>query len=105
MKRRHLLTAVTVSAALLATACGANDEPAGQGGAGGQTGAQVSQGGTLYMLSASPTQQYDPARSSSLVVTGLQFVHRRLTSWQVAPGKDTTIVPDLATDTGKPSDG
>jgi peptide/nickel transport system substrate-binding protein len=100
MKRRHLLTAITATALLL-TACGANDKPAGQGG----TGGQPAQGGTLYLLSDSATQQYDPARSSSLVVTGLQFVHRRLTSWQVAPGKDTTIVPDLATDTGRPSDG
>jgi peptide/nickel transport system substrate-binding protein len=99
MKRRHLLTAITATALLL-TACGANDKPAGE-----QSGGQVKQGGTLYLLSDSPTQQYDPARSSSLVVTGLQFVHRRLTSWQVAPGKDTTIIPDLATDTGRPSDG
>jgi peptide/nickel transport system substrate-binding protein len=97
MKRRHLLTAITATALLL-TACGANDKPADQGGS-------AAQGGTLYLLSDSPSQQYDPARSSSLVVTGLQFVHRRLTSWQVAPGKDTTIVPDLATDTGRPSDG
>ncbi|MBP2323018.1 peptide/nickel transport system substrate-binding protein [Kibdelosporangium banguiense] len=99
MKRRHLLTAITATTLLL-TACGANDKPAGP-----QAGAEVKPGGTLYLLTDSPTQQYDPARSSSLVVTGLQFVHRRLTSWQVAPGKDTTIVPDLATDTGKPSDG
>ncbi|CAM3849551.1 ABC transporter substrate-binding protein [Kibdelosporangium persicum] len=99
MKRRHSLAGIAAVAVLLA-ACGANDKPAGQSG-----GGQVKAGGTLYLLSDSPTQQYDPARSSSLVVTGLQFVHRRLTSWKVAPGQDTTIVPDLATDTGKPSDG
>src|ERR1043165_4563981 len=100
MKRRHSLAGIAAVAVLLA-ACGANDKPAGEQGGGGK----VSKGGTLYLLSGSPTQQYDPARSSSLVVTGLQFVHRRLTSWKVAPGQDTTIVPDLATDTGKPSDG
>ncbi|RSM75126.1 ABC transporter substrate-binding protein [Kibdelosporangium aridum] len=99
MKRRHSLAGIAAVAVLLA-ACGANDKPAGQNG-----GGTVKQGGTLYLLADSPTQQYDPARSSSLVVTGLQFVHRRLTSWKVAPGQDTTIVPDLATDTGKPSDG
>nr|WP_042195295.1 ABC transporter substrate-binding protein [Kibdelosporangium sp. MJ126-NF4]CEL21906.1 Oligopeptide ABC transporter, periplasmic oligopeptide-binding protein OppA (TC 3.A.1.5.1) [Kibdelosporangium sp. MJ126-NF4] len=99
MKRRHSLAGIAAVAVLLA-ACGANDKPAGE-----QGGGQVKKGGTLYLLSDSPTQQYDPARSSSLVVTGLQFVHRRLTSWKVAPGQDTTIVPDLATDTGKPSDG
>ncbi|ONI84405.1 ABC transporter substrate-binding protein [Actinosynnema sp. ALI-1.44] len=99
MKRRHSLAGIAAVAVLLA-ACGANDKPSG-----GQAGGDVKKGGTLYLLSDSPTQQYDPARSSSLVVTGLQFVHRRLTSWKVAPGQDTTIVPDLATDTGKPSDG
>ena len=60
MKRMHLLTAVTATALLL-TACGANDKPAGQAGSGGQP----AQGGTLYLLSDSPTQQYDPAKSSS----------------------------------------
>ncbi|MET0136375.1 MAG: ABC transporter substrate-binding protein [Kibdelosporangium sp.] len=99
MKRRHLLTAGVTAAALLLTACGANDQPAGQ------TGGAVKPGGTLYLLSDGSTVQYDPARSSSLVVTALGLVHRRLTSWKVAPGQDTTIVPDLATDTGKPSDG
>jgi peptide/nickel transport system substrate-binding protein len=96
---KRLIAGVAVAATLL-TACGANDKPAGQAG-----GGTVKAGGTLYFLSDSPSQQYDPAKSGSLVVTGLQTVHRRLTSWQVAPGKDTTIVPDLATDTGKPSDG
>ncbi|MCE7006229.1 ABC transporter substrate-binding protein [Kibdelosporangium philippinense] len=100
MKRRHSLAGIAAVAVLLA-ACGANDKPAGQSGSGGA----VKAGGTLYLLYDGPTQQYDPARSSSLVVTGLQFVHRRLTSWKVAPGQDTTIVPDLATDTGRASDG
>ncbi|WP_243726684.1 ABC transporter substrate-binding protein [Actinocrispum wychmicini] len=97
---KRLIAGVTVAATLL-TACGANDKPADQAGGAGT----IKAGGTLYILSDAAGQQYDPAKSGSLVVTGLQFVHRRLTSWQVAPGKDTTIVPDLATDTGKASDG
>lgn len=97
--RRDLVKAlagVTVIAAVL-TACGANKQQSGQG--------VVKQGGTLHVLSDSATQQFDPAKSGSLVVTGLGLVHRRLTSWKVSPGQDTTIVPDLATDTGRPSDG
>jgi peptide/nickel transport system substrate-binding protein len=95
---KRLIAGVAVAATLL-TACGANDKPADQ------AGGAVKQGGTLYLLADSPTQQYDPAKSSSLVVTALGLVHRRLTSWKVAPGQDTVIVPDLATDTGKASDG
>lgn len=100
MKHRHWAKAVAgvTAAVVVLTGCGANDKPVAQGG-------EVKPGGTLYLLSDSSTQQYDPAKSGSLVVTALGLVHRRLTSWKVAPGQDTTIVPDLATDTGRPSDG
>ncbi|MFD9889388.1 ABC transporter substrate-binding protein [Amycolatopsis sp. NPDC059027] len=98
MKRVLKVVAGAVVAATALTACGANDQPSGQAGS-------VKQGGTIYLLSDAPSQQYDPAKSSNLVVSALSFVHRRLTSWKVAPGQDTTIVPDLATDTGTPSEG
>lgn len=100
MERRRWLKVLAgaMAAASVLTACGANDKPADQAGS-------VKPGGTLYMLNDAPSQQYDPAKSSNLVITALSFIHRRLTSWEVAPGKDTTIVPDLATDTGRPSDG
>ena len=100
MERRRwlkVLAGAMVAASVL-TACGANDKPVDQAGS-------VKPGGTLYILSDAPSQQYDPAKSGNLVITALSFVHRRLTSWKVAPGQDTTIVPDLATDTGRPSDG
>src|SRR5437764_5839532 len=95
--KHKAITAGLLAAAML-TACGANDQPTAQGGS-------VKPGGTLYLLADSPSVNWDPAKSSNLVITTLSFVHRRLTSWNVAPGKDTTIVPDLATDTGRPSDG
>ncbi|MEV4315960.1 ABC transporter substrate-binding protein [Actinocrispum sp. NPDC049592] len=98
---KRLIAGVAVTATLL-TACGANDTPSGGTANGGGT---VKAGGTLYILTDSPSQQFDPAKSSNLVITALSLVHRRLTSWSVAPGKDTEIVPDLATDTGKASDG
>lgn len=102
MKRRRLLKTIAgvTAVATVLTACGANDQPSG-----GSTGGTVKQGGTLYLLTDGQQVQYDPAKSSSLVVTALGLVHRRLTSWKVAKGQDTTIIPDLATDTGRPSDG
>ncbi|MGV9360167.1 ABC transporter substrate-binding protein [Amycolatopsis sp. NPDC003731] len=97
MKKLRLAAGVLAAVTLL-TACGANDTPAGQGGT-------VKPGGNLVLLNDAPSITWDPAKSSNLVVTTLGLIHRRLTSWDVAPGKDTTIVPDLATDTGRPSDG
>ncbi|RJQ80409.1 ABC transporter substrate-binding protein [Pseudonocardiaceae bacterium YIM PH 21723] len=88
-------TAVLAITMVLA-GCGANS---------GSTGGDVAKGGDLRLLDDKTTYQADPAKSQSLVVTGLSLIHRRLTSWDVAPGKTTTIVPDLATDTGKASDG
>ena len=32
-------------------------------------------------------------------------MHRRLTTWDIEPGKEPRVVPDLATDTGKATDG
>ncbi|EMD28666.1 ABC transporter substrate-binding protein [Amycolatopsis azurea] len=100
MKRKALLKAVAgaVAVTTVLTACGANDKPVATGG-------EVKPGGTVRLLSDGATAQYDPAKSGSLVVTALGLVHRRLTSWKVTPGQDTTIVPDLATDTGRPSEG
>ncbi|MEU0530743.1 ABC transporter substrate-binding protein [Amycolatopsis tolypomycina] len=97
MKKLRFAAGVLAAVTLL-TACGANDTPAGQGGT-------VKPGGNLVLLNDAPSITWDPAKSSNLVVTTLGLIHRRLTSWDVAPGKDTTIVPDLATDTGRPSDG
>ena len=97
MKQLRFAAGVLAAVTLL-TACGANDTPAAQGGT-------VKPGGNLVLLNDAPSITWDPAKSSNLVVTTLGLIHRRLTSWDVAPGKDTTIVPDLATDTGRPSDG
>src|SRR3954468_4575607 len=96
--RLSQLAAGVLAAVTLLAACGANDTPASQGGT-------VKPGGNLVLLNDAPSITWDPAKSSNLVVTTLGLIHRRLTSWDVAPGKDTTIVPDLATDTGRPSDG
>ncbi|WP_407936495.1 ABC transporter substrate-binding protein [Lentzea tibetensis] len=84
-------------AAVAVTACGANDPKPGTG-----QGQQAAAGGTLYILNQGQTQNFDPAKSQSLAITSLGLVHRRLTGWLNAEGKQTEVVPDLA-DTGKAS--
>ena len=104
MDRRMFLRIVGASAAATGTtallaACNANGHPgAGQAGA-------VVQGGTLYILSDSSSYLFDPAKSQGLAITSQALVHRRLTMWTTTQGKPAEVVPDLATDTGRPSDG
>jgi peptide/nickel transport system substrate-binding protein len=96
MRHRALVAALALTGLL--TGCGANKaEPPGPGAA--------RTGGTLYVLSDRATNPFDPGKSSSLAITSLGLVHRRLTAWDAAPGKATTVVPDLATDIGKATDG
>ncbi|GLZ28485.1 ABC transporter substrate-binding protein [Lentzea sp. NBRC 105346] len=94
-RKKILAAALTV---LAVAACGANDQKP----AGGQA-AKAEKGGTLFILSEGKTQNYDPAKSSSLAITSLGLVHRRLTGWLNAEGKEAKVIPDLA-DTGKASD-
>ncbi|AVM62449.1 ABC transporter substrate-binding protein [Actinomyces sp. oral taxon 897] len=91
--RRAFLTGLT-SLTLTLAACGANSR--GTAPASGTPSA----GGTLYVLSSDTDVNWDPARSQSLAVTSLGLVHRRLTTWELSPGGEPRVVPDLATDTG-----
>jgi peptide/nickel transport system substrate-binding protein len=104
MDRRTFLTiaatAGTVSgASALLAACNANEHNSGS-----SNGASTV-GGTLRILSPSPRISYDPATSQGLPITSLALVHRRLTGWDTTPGQSVKVAPDLATDTGRPSDG
>lgn len=94
------LIAVGLAAVLLA-GCNANNND----GPAPKAGTETKTGGTLYILSDSARNPFDPARSQGLAITSLALVHRRLTTWNVRPGQPATVVPDLATDTGKPTDG
>ncbi|MFD9702884.1 ABC transporter substrate-binding protein [Lentzea sp. NPDC059081] len=85
--------------ALGVAACAANDQKAP-----GDAAAKPDKGGTLRILSESRTINFDPAKSSSLAITTLGLVHRRLTGWQNAVGQPAKVVPDLG-DTGKTTDG
>lgn len=115
-RRSATLAASIVAGALLLAACGGSSDsgdsasPAASGAASqeasaGATGGEGQPGGTLTILS--PAEQLltlDP----QVVYTGedLAFlgatIQRSLTAYQVAPGdaEGTTLVPDMATDTG-----
>ncbi|WP_245235749.1 ABC transporter substrate-binding protein [Streptomyces durhamensis] len=80
---------------------------AGCGGAGGGDGqgGPASRGGTLHVLSSTDLEHLDPARNyvTSAEDVG-RLVYRTLTTYAAAPGPaGGRIVPDLATDTGRPS--
>lgn len=86
--------AAAVAAVLILTGCSSN----------GTTNSSKT-GGTLTLLTPASTIGLDPASSQNLATTTLGLIDRRLTTWDVQPGKDAKVVPDLATDTGKVSDG
>ncbi|HEY9333622.1 MAG TPA: ABC transporter substrate-binding protein [Kribbella sp.] len=105
MKRTSMLVGLVASAALALTACGggasgAKDEAAGPG-------AKAAQGGTLQVLANAAFSHLDPARGFDGGVNNFyRLIYRTLTTQGAAPGAEgTKIVADLATDTGKPSDG
>jgi len=77
--------------------------------ASGTTGASAgTAGGTLYYLSGRPARTLDPQRAHIArdIANESRMVYRTLTSYPIATGKDaTSLVADLATDTGTASDG
>ena len=105
--------ALAAAVALTTAACGGGGgggNGGGGGGAGGQQtpGAQGKPGGTLNLLMVADFEHIDPQRT--YVATALNFTERFTTRTLVAfdskPGPDgSKIVPDMATDLGKASDG
>ncbi|WP_033337808.1 ABC transporter substrate-binding protein [Catenuloplanes japonicus] len=97
MRARHAVAAAA-TVILGLTGCNANPtapaEPSG-----------FAKGGTLRILSSSTEFSLDPAKSQSLAITSSGLVLRRLTTWDISPGKPPAVVPDLATDTGRTTDG
>jgi ABC-type dipeptide transport system, periplasmic component len=102
MKRLGLVVAIAATSLALA-ACNANPSSTGSSPAG--TSGPAAKGGTLTILTSATTVELDPAKSQSLAITSLGLVERRLTTWDIEPGKPATVVPDLATTTGTASDG
>ncbi|MFJ5552997.1 ABC transporter substrate-binding protein [Streptomyces sp. NPDC093225] len=96
--------AVSVVLAGGAVACGPQDGSAENGGTAGAAG-QPRKGGTLTVLNSDPQNDFDPARlytSGGGNVPSLVF--RTLTTRNRENGAaGTKVVPDLATDTGRPN--
>ncbi|MGW2296801.1 ABC transporter substrate-binding protein [Streptomyces violaceorubidus] len=102
-RTRRVTAALTVSLIVTAgaAACGPDDNDAKAGG----TDAKPHKGGTLTVLNSAPQQDFDPARlytSGGGNVPSLVF--RTLTTRNREDGaKGAQVVPDLATDTGRPN--
>ncbi|MFE9608998.1 ABC transporter substrate-binding protein [Streptomyces sp. NPDC006012] len=99
--RRVAAAAVSLVVAAGAAACGPEDNDA----KGPKAGSAPHKGGTLTVLNSTPQQNFDPARlytSGGGNVPSLVF--RTLTTRNRANGADgSQVVPDLATDTGRPN--
>lgn len=104
MKRRtYGVVAAVTALSLLAAACGGSDDNNSGGGGDGE----ATKGGTIYILTqAEQVAHLDPQRNytgADLAFAG-STMQRTLTSYAFAEGDGgSAIVPDLATDTGKPS--
>ncbi|WP_043627857.1 ABC transporter substrate-binding protein [Nonomuraea candida] len=107
MRRKAALASVTMTAALALTACGGGGAAAPTTG-GGQGGAasEAATGGTVRVLLNAGYSHLDPARGWDGGVNNFyRLIYRGLTTFGSGPGEESTkVVPDLATDTGTPSD-
>ncbi|MDX6286503.1 MAG: peptide/nickel transport system substrate-binding protein [Frankiales bacterium] len=117
-RQRLLLAAVPLSVlALVATACGGSS-----GGGGGAPKAgkaefngalnalvnpSTAKGGTLQMATVGDCDYWDPARTYYAFCWNMQrFISRGLMAYKAVPGPDgASVVPDLAEEAGKPTDG
>lgn len=111
-----LVVAGIASAALVLTACGGGSTDGGSasptgdqsGSASPTDGGEGTPGGTIYILS---NQEQFLSLDPQVIYTGedLAFlgatIQRSLTAYKVSPDNDegTTLVPDMATDTGTPN--
>jgi peptide/nickel transport system substrate-binding protein len=92
------IVGIAAAAALLLTGCSSSNSSSGNASG-------SSKGGTLTILSDATAVHLDPATSQNLAITTLGLIARRLTTWDIEPGKAAKVVPDLATNTGVSSDG
>lgn len=100
MRRRLAISAAAAAVAIVIAGCNANPSTPSN-----NSSAPPTKGGTLNILTSGTEMNFDPATSQSLAITSNGLVNRRLTAWQNGPGQPSRVVPDLASDTGKSSDG
>lgn len=100
MKKARLaalpLAALTVMGAV--SACNANKSS-------GSESKSAAKGGTLYVLTDADQIDLDPAKSQNLGTTTIHLFERSLTTWKESKNSPPTVVGDMATGPGKPSDG
>lgn len=117
-KRTCTALAATLAAILALGAAGCSGERRAGGGGGGRNpvaanagavlGGTPHKGGTLTVLSNQDFTHLDPARNwvMSDMDFGTRLLYRTLVTYKGAPGNEGgTLVPDLATDLGTPSNG
>ncbi|MFD4172286.1 ABC transporter substrate-binding protein [Streptomyces anulatus] len=118
MSRRTRMLSASLSTSLalaLLGACstqGGDDRDPGERQPGVATGTVIGgtpkRGGTLTVLSNQDFAHLDPARNWVMPAMdfGTRLIYRTLTTFRAEPGKKgSEIVPDLATDLGRSSDG
>lgn len=99
--RRSALIAATLSLGLVLTGCNANPELNADDSKSANTLGKTHKGGDLNIFVEDSDIDFDPGKSQGLAITSLSYVHRRLTTWDIQPGQEGKVVPDLATDTGQ----
>jgi len=118
--RRHRLLAAAVPVAVLALAAACGSSGSGGGGGGGKTASSgynaalnavvnpsTAKGGTLQLASTGDCDYWDPARTYYAFCWNLQrMVSRGLMAYKAVAGPDgASVVPDIAEEAGKASDG
>ncbi|MEV6591678.1 ABC transporter substrate-binding protein [Streptomyces acidicola] len=105
MRRPTVLTGITVLSTLMLAACtGGAGTTSDKGGAGSSP--TPATGGTVRILADADFSHLDPGLGFDGGVNNFyRLIYRGLTTVGAGPGAEgTKIVPDLATDTGTPSD-
>jgi peptide/nickel transport system substrate-binding protein len=105
--RTATLTAVASAGLLAVAACSGTTAPGGGSSSSGS--ASASKGGTLYYLTKRPTEHWDPQRTyiGRDLANANRLFYRDLVSFPITTDakEGTKPVPDLATDTGKSTEG
>ena len=105
--RTATLTAVASAGLLAVAACSGTTAPSGGSSSSGS--ASATKGGTLYYLTKRPTEHWDPQRTyiGRDLANANRLFYRDLVAFPITtdPKEGTKPVPDLATDTGKSTEG
>jgi peptide/nickel transport system substrate-binding protein len=93
--------------------CGSDGGSSGQSSAGAKTDdlgfalntGEAQKGGTVNILGGVAFSHLDPEMGNDgNALNFYRLIYRQLTTYSNEPGKGTTVVPDLATDTGTPNE-